>query len=76
MNDEQARQTEDLAIATLELEIINISSAAIESKRIACNLPFENQFEYIYCCNEINISLLLNTCNFHLKFRFMFSLTL
>ena len=65
-----------LGIATLELEIINISSAT-ESKRIACNLPFENQlFGYIHCCTEININLLLNTCKFHSKFRFIFSLNL
>ena len=66
-----------LGIATLEFEIINISSAAKESKRIACNLPFENQlFGYIHYCTEININLLLNTCNFHCKFRFIFSLNL
>ena len=74
----QRHSTYALAIAAkLELEIINISSAATESKRIACNVPFENQlFGYIHYCNEININLLLNTCNFHRKFRFIFSLNL
>ena len=73
----QRHSTYVLGIATLELEIINISSAAAESKRIACNLPFENQlFGYIHNCTEININLLLNTCNFHRKFRFIFSLNL
>ena len=44
---------------------INISSAATESKRIACNLPFENQlFGYIHYCTEININLLLAACVF------------
>ena len=67
-----------IGIMTLELEIINnISSAVTESKRIACNLPFENQlFGYIYHCTEININLLPNTCNFHCKFWFIFSLNL
>ena len=73
----QRHSTYALGIATLELEIINISSAATESKRIACNLPFENQlFGHIHNCTEININLLLNTCNFHRKFRFIFSLNL
>ena len=74
----QRHSTYALAIAaTLELEIINISSAATESKRISCNVPFENQlFGYIHYCTEININLLLNTCNFHRKFRIIFSLNL
>ena len=74
----QQHSTYALAIAaTLELEMINIASAATESKRIACNVPFENQlFGYIHYCTEININLLLNTCNFHRKFRFVFSLNL
>ena len=73
----QRHSTIALGIATLELEIINISSAATESKRVACNLHFENQlFGYIHYCTEININLLLNTCNFHLMFRFIFSLNL
>ena len=47
------------------------------AERIACNLPFENQlFGYIHYCTEININLLLNTCNFHRKFRFIFLLDL
>ena len=65
-----------IATAAFNLEIINVSSATV-SKRIACNLPFENQlFGYIHYCTEININLLLNTCNFHRKFRFIFSLNL
>ena len=31
---------------------------------------------YPLYCNEININLLLNTCNFYRKFRFIFSLNL
>ena len=63
-----------LVIATLKVETINISSAA-QSKRMVCNLPFENQlFGYIYYCTEINISLLPDTCNFHRRFWFTFSL--
>ena len=73
----QRHSTYALRIATVELEIINISSAATESKRVACNLPFENQlYGYIHYCTEININLLLNTFNFHRKFRFIFSLNL
>ena len=72
----QRHSTYALGIATLELENVNVSSA-IESKRIACNLPFENQlFGYYHYCTEININFLLNTCNFHRKFRFIFSLNL
>ena len=45
-----------------------------------CNLPFENQLlGYIHYCTEIpeiNINLLPNTCNFHCKIRFIFSLHL
>ena len=56
---------------------IGIISSATESKIIVCNLPFENQlFGYIHYCTEIpdiNINLLPNTCNFHCKFRFIFS---
>ena len=38
---------------------------------------FENQlFEYINYDIGINVNLLLNTCNFHRKFRFIFSLIL
>ena len=59
---------------------IGIISLATESKRIVCNLPFENQlFAYIHYCteiSEININLLPNTCNFHPKFWFIFSLHL
>ena len=59
---------------------IGIISSATESKRIVCNLPFENQlFGYIHYCTEIpeiKINLLPNTCNFHRKFRFIFSLHL
>ena len=41
------------------------------------NLPFENQlFVYIHYCAEININLLLNTCNFHRKVRYILSLIL
>ena len=70
------RYLRQIATAAFNLEIINVSSAT-ESKRIACNLPFENQlFGYIHYCTEININLLLNTCNFHRKFRFIFSLNL
>ena len=39
----------------------------------------ENQlFEYMYIhpCTETNVNLLLNTCNFHCKFRFIFPLIL
>ena len=40
-------------------------------------LTSENQlFEYINYCTEINVNLLLNSCNFHRKFRFTFSLIL
>ena len=53
---------------------IGIISSATESKRIVCNLPFENKlFGYIHYCteiSEININLLPNTCNFHRKFHF------
>ena len=42
----QRHSTYELGIATLELEIINISSAATESKRIVCNLPFEKRTCY------------------------------
>ena len=59
---------------------IGVISLATESKRILCNLPFENQyFGYIHYYNEIpeiNINLLPNTCNFHRKFGFIFSLHL
>ena len=58
---------------------IGIISSAPESKRIVCNLPFENKlFGYIHYCTEIsaiNINLLLNTCNFHRKFQFIFFVT-
>ena len=38
---------------------------------------FENQlFEYIHDFTEINVNLLLNTSNFHRKFRIIFSLIL
>ena len=44
---------------------IRIISSVIESKRIVCNLPFENHlFGYIHYCTEIpgiNIDLLPNT---------------
>ena len=57
-----------------------IISSAAESKIIVCNLPFENQlFGYIHYCTEnpeTNINLLPNTCNFHRKFGFIFSLYL
>ena len=70
----QRYSTYALGIATLEAETINISSAA-QSKRIVCNLPFENQFfGYTHYCTEININLLPDTCNFHRKFWFIFSL--
>ena len=40
-------------------------------------LTFENQlFGYIHCFTEINVNLLLNTSNFHRKFRIIFSLIL
>ena len=56
---------------------VGIISSATESKRIVCNLAFENQiFGYIHYCTEIpeiNINLLPNTCNFHRKFRYIFS---
>ena len=59
---------------------IGIISSATESKRIVCSLLFENKlFGYIHYCTEIyemNINLLPNTCNFHRKFRFIFSLHL
>ena len=72
---QQCHSTYALGIATLELEIINISSA---TKQNNCNLPrFENQlFGYIHYCIEININFLTNTCNFYRKFRFIFSLNL
>ena len=68
-------------IRTLDSDTrIGIISLATESKRIVCNLPFENQlFGYIHYCteiSEININLLPNTCNFHRKFWFIFSLHL
>ena len=51
-----------------------------KAKKIVCALPFENQlFGYIHYCTEvpeININLLPNTCNFHRKFQFIFSLHL
>ena len=38
-------------------------------------LTFGNQlFEYINYRTEIDVNLLLNTCNFHRKFRFTLSL--
>ena len=50
-----------------------IISSATDSKRIVCNLPFENQlFGYIHYCTEISeikINLLPNTFNFHRNFR-------
>ena len=59
---------------------IGIISSVTESKRIVCNLPFENKLlGYIHYCTEIpeiNINLLPNTCNFHRKIRFIFSLHL
>ena len=59
---------------------IGIILSVTESKRIVYNLPFENQlFGYIHYCTEIpeiNINLLPNTCNFHRKIRFIFSLRL
>ena len=69
----QQHSTYAIAIVTLELETI-----ATERKRIACNLPYENQlFGYIHYWTEININLLLNTCNFDRKIRpFIFSLNL
>ena len=33
-------------------------------------------FEYIHYYTETNVNLLLNTCNIHRKFRFIFSLIL
>ena len=51
-----------LGIAKLELGII---------KQKNCNLPLKTNY-----CTEIDINLLLNTCNFHRKFRFIFSLIL
>ena len=58
---------------------IGIISSATESKRIVCNLPFQNKlFGYIHYCteiSEINISLLPNTCNFHRKFQFILFVT-
>ena len=57
----QRHSTYVFGIATLELEVVDISSAT-KSKLIACKLPFENQlFGYYHCCTEININLLLNT---------------
>ena len=59
---------------------IGIISSVTESKKIVCDLPFENQlFGYFHYCTEIpeiNINLLPNTCNFHRKIRFIFSLRL
>ena len=59
---------------------IGIISSETKSKRILCNLPFENQlFGYIHYCTEfpeIHNNLLPNTCNFHRKFPFIFSLHL
>ena len=72
----QWHSTYVLGIATLELEI----ASGTERERITCRqckLPFENQlFGCYHYCTEVNINLLLNTCNFHLKFRFIFSLNL
>ena len=51
-----------LGIAKLELGII---------KQKNCNLSLKTNY-----CTEIDINLLLNTCNFHRKFRFIFSLIL
>ena len=55
----------------------NISSAT-ESKRIATYIwkPIILKNTCIHYCTEININLLQNTCNFHRKFRFTFSLIL
>ena len=62
-----------------ELKIADILSAT-ESKRSACKSLFENQlfgYYHYHYCTKININcLLLNTCNFHRKFRFIFSLNL
>ena len=80
------RYLRQIATATFNLRTwdsgtrIGIISSATESKIIVCNLPFQNQlFGYIHYCTEIpeiNINLLPNTCNFHRKFRFIFSLNL
>ena len=51
-----------LGIAKLELGIIKPKN---------CNLPLNTNY-----CTEIDINLLLNTCNFHRKFWFIFSLIL
>ena len=60
---------------TLELEIINISSAT-ESKRVETSHLKINYLDiFITACTEI-INLLLDTCNFHRRFGFIFSLNL
>ena len=63
----QQHSTYAFGIATLESEIFNISSA---TKAKGLQLTFENQLF------ETNTNLLLNTCNFRRKFRFLFSLIL
>ena len=82
------RYLRQIAIAAFNLRTwdsdtrIGIISSVTESKNVVCNLPFENQlFGYIHYCTEIpeintSINLLPNTCNFHRKFRFIFSLHL
>ena len=65
-----------LEVATLELEIINISSAT-ESKRFATYRLKTNYFDLsVTVPKSISINFFLNTCNFHRKFRFIFSLNI
>ena len=44
----------------------------LQQKAIEMQLTFEN----IHYLTEINVNLLLNTCNFHRRFRLIFSLIL
>ena len=78
--EKEEREEKEAQKKLEEIQRIRIISSATESKRIVRNLPFENQlFGYIHYCteiSEININLLRNSCNFHHKFRFIFSLHL
>ena len=72
----QRHSTYALGIVTLKLEIITISSVT-DSKRIETFRLKTNYLDiFITACPEIKINFLLDTCNFHRKFRFIFSLNL
>ena len=53
-----------------------LQTRALNRQKIL-QFAFENQlFEYIHYWTETNVNLLLNTCSFHSKFWFIFSLIL